>query len=246
MGVEWVSVTGDGITTYLMAPNSTQRATELHRRDRDAVEHALRILGEPRHTARVRVFYVPSRAAMQRLMGSRATGITEATSQTVILVQNDSWAPFTRHEIMHAVSLRLWDEPGHTLGSVEEGSGLWLRGGWLREGVAAYAENRCGTYSNRDVAAALLDAGDLIDLTDLFESFYSQPDFASYLQAGALVEFLLVRFGRARLRALWDTLSVEETLGVTPSELQQAWTEWLKARSAEGPVLEELKQRGCG
>lgn len=109
------------------------------------------------------------------------------------------------------------------------------------------AEDRCAEYSNRGVAAAMASEGTLIPLEVLRRAFYEQDDFAAYLQAGALVEFLLAE-GQERFRHLWRDGSLEETYGKSAAEIQEEWVWWLHAtpRAARPPSVEELRSRGCG
>ncbi len=242
----WDSISSPTHTTYAAA-HSSHSVDSLHARVESAIQHALRTLHEPTYPGHLRTFHVRSRDEMAQIAGVRSTGTTEPRSQTVLLMANETWAPFTRHEVMHAVSLLLWSEPGNTIGRVEEGSPLWLRGGWLREGVAAHAEDRCGGYSNRAISAAYAVNGELIPGAQLIEEFYSLPDLASYLQAGSLVEFILSRYGIDQLRTLWNTLSLENSLGLGASELHDAWANWLESIPRQDlPDLEALRTGGCG
>ena len=49
---------------------------------------------------------------MAPITGGRHAGTTDAAAHAVALVENGSWRAFTRHEVMHAVSLLLWGQPG--------------------------------------------------------------------------------------------------------------------------------------
>ena len=76
--------------------------------------------------------------------------------------------------------------------------------------------------------------------------FYTLPDLASYLQSGALVEFILEQNGHASMRTLWNTLAVERTLRTTIPELERNWHVWLRATPGALPDIDHLKERGCG
>jgi hypothetical protein len=74
---------------------------------------------------------------MASLTDGRFTGFTDAPANTIVLLEN---------EVMHAVSLLLWGHPGGAEDAPRDSAAVeaWRRGGWLREGIAAVAEARCG------------------------------------------------------------------------------------------------------
>ena len=65
------------------------------------------------------------------------------------------------------------------------------QGGWLRERIAAAAEDRYLTYSYRGMAAQWLAEGTILPLDTLVHRFYRVDDLAAYLQSGSLVNYLL-------------------------------------------------------
>jgi hypothetical protein len=160
-------------------------------------------------------------------------------------VANAGWRPFERHETMHAVSLGLWGEPGRPASDA-----AWRRGGWLREGLAAAAEDRCGPWRGRAVAAAMQASGEGLALAELVEHFYERDDLAAYLQAGALVEYLLETRGVARFRRLWRAGgdALPRVYGEPLDALEAEWRAWLAAvpGASRPPDLAALRREGCG
>lgn len=249
--LEWDSLAAPGFTTYVQSGSSpAAHADELHERTGDALRHALDLLGEEAYPAHLRVFYVGSRDEMTPLTGGRSTGHTDAPAHAVALVENESWRAFTRHEVMHAVSLLLWGHPGGAEDAPRDSAAAraWRRGGWLREGIAAAAEDRCGPYANRGVAAAMQAEGALIPFEALTGAFYEQDDLAAYLQAGSLVGYLLATYGRAPFRALWRSGSVEDAYGKPATAVEAEWATWLRATPSEArpESVGALRGRGCG
>jgi hypothetical protein len=183
---------------------------------------------------------------MQRVTSQRHNGTADAAAHAVILVANPRWSPFDRHELMHAASLTLWGEPG----GAARGSDAWRAGGWLREGLAAAAENRCGAYTNRGVAAAMHAGGEKLTVADLIERFYELDDLAAYLQAGSLVEYLLDAGGRPAFRRLWAAGpgALGATYGRTANEIDAEWQAWLRATpaGARPDDVAALRRQGCG
>jgi hypothetical protein len=202
-------------------------------------------LGEPAYPARLRVFYFASREEMRRAIGRGHNGFTDVEGHAVFLVANGTWHPFERHETMHAVSLGLWGEPG-----APASEAAWRRAGWLREGLAAAAEDRCGGFDGRAVAAAMQAGGEGLSLAHLVDSFYEQDDLDAYLQAGSLVEYFLETYGAARFRRLWRAGGdgLEAATGKPTAELEAEWRRWLAATPVETrpPDLAALRETGCG
>ncbi len=247
----WDSLAGPGLTTYLRSGSyAASRADDLHARTGDALRHALALLGESAYPAHLRVFYVGSRDDMVPITGGRHTGTTDAGAHAVALVENESWRAFTRHEVMHAVSLLLWGQPGGAEDTPQDSAAAeaWRRGGWLREGLAAAAENRCGPYTNRGASAVMQGEGTLIPIGALAGSFYEQDDLAAYLQAGSLVEYLLGTYGRERFQALWRSGSVEVAYDKRAAVVGAEWAAWLRSAppKARPESTAALRARGCG
>ncbi len=247
----WDSLAAPGFSTYVQSGSYTAaHAGELHARTGAALRHALDLLGESSYPAHLRVFFVGSRDEMVPLSGGRQTGFTDAPAHAVALVENESWRAFTRHEVMHAVSLLLWGHPGGAEDAPRDSAAAqaWQRGGWLREGIAAAAEDRCGPYTNRGVAATMQAEGALIPFDTLAGAFYEQDDLAAYLQAGSLVGYLLATYGQDRFRTLWQSGSVEAAYGKPVAAVEAEWAAWLRAAPSEAQPesMEALRGRGCG
>lgn len=245
----WDALAAPGFTTY-SRPGSYAHAhaDELHARTGDALHHALDLLGETTYPAHLRVFYVGSRDEMVPLTGGRYTGFADAPGHVVALVENETWRAFTRHEVMHAVSLLLWGHPGGAEDAPRDSVAVraWRRGGWLREGIAAAAEDRCGPYTNRGVAATMEQEGALLPLALLMGAFYEQDDLAAYLQAGSLVGYLLDTYGRETFRTLWESNSVEDAYGMSVAAVEAAWVAWLRATPSEARPERMGALRACG
>jgi hypothetical protein len=246
-GVRWDSVVAPALTLYLRpGSHADLQRDALAARLGASLRHALELLGEPAYPARLRVFALESREEMARVTGRSHNGTTDAPSHAVLLVANAEWSPFDRHELMHAASLTLWGEPG----GARAGTAEWARGGWLREGIAAAAEDRCGPYRGRAVAAAMQAGGERLSIAELTGHFYERDDLSAYLQAGSLVQFLLETRGREPFRRLWreGPDALERVYGRPADALDAEWRAWLAATPAETrpPSLAELRRAGCG
>lgn len=244
-GIRWDSLTGTAgaapLTVYVQpGSHAAAHAPALRQRAERAVDDALTLIGEARYPSHLRVFHVDSREQMRALVGAGTTGWTAVDAHAVFVVASPTWVPFTRHEVMHAVSLTLWGEPRD-------------RAGWLREGLPAAAENRCGASTGRGVAARLLAEGTLPRLGQLvhdFDALARADDLAAYLGAGALVQYLLERRDAATLARVWrgGAAGMPGAYGESLPALDAAWRAWLAATPAsEQPATyAALSARGCG
>jgi hypothetical protein len=216
-----------------------------------AITHALQILGEPAYRAHLQVFYVRSRDDVKAVTGMAGMGITRAAYNAVVLVAADTIRPAHRHEVMHAVSLRLWGQPGAAPGDPREPSNaaVFYRGGWLREGLATAADYGCVPWSVRGIAAQLAAENERIPLDTLTVGFYQKDDLSAYLQGGSLVEFLLDTYGRDRFKRLWrlGADSIATVYGKPSARIEAEWLDWLEATpKAERPAsVTAVRGPGC-
>jgi hypothetical protein len=164
-------------------------------------------------------------------------------------VADPGWRPVHRHEIMHVFSLRLWGYPG-TSGWSDSVPTLdaWRRGSWLREGIAAAAEDLCGRFTYRAIAAQMQAEGQLFPFATLRDAFLEQDDLPAYLQAGSLVQYLLETYGQPRFRELWRSNGddFERVYAASVSTIEAAWHAWLRSTTDERPPsVAALREQAC-
>jgi hypothetical protein len=248
----WDSLVTPTFTLYAQRGGyAAARLPELRGEVESAIIHALKILGEPAYRAHLQVFYVRSRDDVKAVTGIAGMGITRAAYNAVVLVATDTIRPAHRHEVMHAVSLRLWGHPGAAPDDPREPSSadVFYRGGWLREGLAIAADNGCVPWSTRGIAAQMVAEHEGIPLDTLTAAFYQKDDLSAYLQGGSLVEFLLDAYGRDRFRRLWrlGPDSIATVYGKPSAKIENEWLDWLKATpKAERPEnVAAVRGPGC-
>jgi hypothetical protein len=248
----WDSLVTPAFTLYAQRGGyATGRLPKLRGEVDSAIAHALEILGEPAYPAHLQVFYVRSRDDVKALTGMAGMGITRAAYNAVVLVAADTIRPANRHEVTHAVSLRLWGHPGAAPGDARDPSNadVFSRGGWLREGLATAADEGCIPWSVRGIAAQMVVEGERIPLDTLTAAFYKKDGLAAYLQGGSLVEFLLDAYGRDRFRRLWrlGADSISTVYGKPSAKIEAEWLDWLKATpKAERPgSVAAVRGPGC-
>jgi hypothetical protein len=181
------------------------------------------------------LFYIDSRRDMENLTGRPVTGFAYYDDDAVVLVFNESWRAFERHELTHVITLGTWPGPAG-MASVE--------------GLATYVDGDCGGYENGRVARAILDRGALIPLEVLAADFRGQDDLVAYLQAASTVEFVVERQGPEAIRLLWvqGLQAIPALLGISPAEFELQFEEWLSTTYDPVPAAawDAIRGEGCG
>jgi hypothetical protein len=233
----WDSIPSEAFTLYVPRGSyAAERASQYRDELEAALAHALAMLGEVRYPAHLRVFVLASREDVESVTGTGWNGWADPAGKSVGVVARAECRPVFRHEIMHAVSLLLWGNPLGPAGDPlpPKDANVFARGGWLREGIAAAAEDLYLRYSYRGMAAQWQAEGALLSLDTLVHAFYQSDDLAAYLQAGSLVQYLLERYGNQRLRLVWreGPSGFQRAYGRSPSQLEAEWHDWLRATPA--------------
>jgi hypothetical protein len=159
--------------------------------------------------------------------------------EVIILVRNDSVRAYSRHEVMHAVSQRLWSWAGPDQA-------------WLVEGLATFADGRCQTTTITGVARDLLRATPSVTAHDVARDFLElkRVDRArAYVLAGTLVGALWESRGPEGVRRLWqgvDTLPTARKFGA--DDPTAVWRGHVMRDAATAPPLDPVAFRrlGCG
>jgi len=139
----WLHRTTPGFRVSFLADSYPARHQDsLLARLSSAAQHAEALLQVKPLTEPIDLFFIETREQMTQLMGGRATGFAQPSARTVLLVTNQTWRAFERHEIMHVIAGQAWGRPGPNTD-------------WLVEGLAQAADGRCGAYSNAGILLAL-------------------------------------------------------------------------------------------
>ena len=230
----WDSISTAAFTLYTPRGSyAAARASQYRAEVADGITHALAMLGESSYPAHLRLFVMGSREDVESVTGIGWNGWTDAAGNNAAVVARPECRPVFKHEIMHAVSLRLWGNP---LGpdkdpSPPADSALMARGGWLREGIAAAAEDLYGNFSYRGMAAQWLAEGTIFPFDTLVNRFYQVDDLAAYLQSGSLVNYLLGQYGHDRFRIVWreGPSAFPRAYARTAAQIESEWHAWLRA-----------------
>lgn len=229
---------------YSELPRS-QTATVLDSLE-EAFAHSTALLGAtPQQTTPVPVIVTtsPTRFAPLLSLSTKGfRGILEDGSSFIILVVNDSVRPYTRHEVMHDVSFKLW-------GATHEG------GSWMSEALATYADGQCQNVANIVVARDLLKRNPTLTMEELAERFWAMSALdkhATYVLGASVIGFLWQAGGRETVRRVWQNgeWPSASALGGSPpaSDLNSRWRAYVArtAGSRAGLDPDRLTRNGCG
>ncbi|MGC8837106.1 MAG: peptidase MA family metallohydrolase [Anaerolineae bacterium] len=118
---------------------------------------------------------------------------------------------------------------------------------WLDEGLAMYAEGDLPP-ANRQALERAVRQGTLISVRSL-SGYTGDPEQVDlyYAEVYSVVQFLLERYGRDRMRELlqrfkegtYQEEALRQVYGLSLDELDAAWREWLGARPAAVPAAQE-------
>ncbi|HEX6790026.1 MAG TPA: hypothetical protein VF247_01835 [Candidatus Krumholzibacteria bacterium] len=233
---EWIRRDTEHLRIYFPAgsyPAAHQQ--DLVARAEAARRDNLALLGEEAFEPVIDVFFIESRAQMQALVGVPVTGFAERDARAVFLVTNPDWRAFERHEIMHVLAHHAWGPAS---------------GAWVEEGLAQFADGRCGEYTVDDIVHALAEQRGYVPMDTLVARFRQLDDLTAYLEAASMVGFLYETHGRAAAQAVWQrgADAIPGLTGETPPAFAESWWRWVKAKAKPVPAdrLEIIRDKGCG
>jgi len=193
-------------------------------------------------TSPVTVLVTHSPARFPNVLAPSSRGVMrrdDIAGDIIILVHNDSTRAFSRHEVMHVVSWRLWGPPGAP---------------WVDEGLATFADGSCQNTSVRAVARDLLHAEPGFTASDLEARYKTSAGpvlgrrLRAYVLAASMVDFMYSRGGPEAIRVLRrDGIPARKTI-LPADSLTAEWRNYVERSAAGEPGLpsEALDAHGCG
>jgi len=187
-----------------------------------AMPGMLELIGEPAYPHKIHIFAVENHARMKLLIGHEGNGQAFPEHNTILCVFSEKTKAGGAHELMHVISNNRW-------GSVPFQDRIWLD-----EGLACYAEDKCyrdhkaWAQDMHALSKGLRDSGRLIPLEQLtagFTNWASVSTEISYPEAGSFVRFLYERYGREKLKTLWQAPQpdMRRVYGKSLAELEAEW-----------------------
>ena len=234
-GFHWrvIALPDRGARLYLQrqtaADEDARAAADSVRRARDDV---LALLEEPPASSEeAALFFLGSRAEMQRLTGRPLAGFVQPGEATAFFVWARGYRAPLRHELAHLYTFERWGRPAAGDSAT-----------WLVEGIGAWVGGPCQGHSADALAAGLLSRGALPSVADLAGRFRALPEDVALPAAGSLTHFLHLREGVAGLRARWRS----GPAAVLPdSEMEAAWRAQLASVPPAWLDIARVMQEGC-
>lgn len=177
------------------------------------------------------LFFLGSRAEMQRLTGRPLAGFVQPGEASAFFVWARGYRAPLRHELAHLYTFQRWGLPA--AGDTAT---------WLVEGIGAWAGGPCQGHSVDALAAGLLARGALPSVAELAETFRALQEDVATPAAGSLTRFVYAREGVAGLRARWRSGA---SRALPDSAVEVAWrTHVARMRPAELDIA-RVMQEGC-
>ncbi len=192
----------------------------------------------PQYNDSINVHFLRSREEMKSLTGMSASGIALLENRMVYIVasgKTNEVRPPVKHELMHMIAMSSWGYPAED-------------SNWMNEGLAAYAENNCNGYNDKQIYRYLSGQGMLIPMKVLATSFYRQPEMIAYHQAAYIVEYLLGQYGIEKFTALWiqGFVQFEQIYGIDFQQVKTSMDAIAKRDYPDAPAIDwNSFEKGC-
>ncbi len=232
---DWQMVETQPFKIYFLPGTYSENNLEfLKTGSEEAIARALEVLKEKEFPHGLRLFMVETRDQMEELTGLNVKGYAPIGHDAVLLVYNPEIRPYLRHEIFHAVSIKLWGAPDI----------------WLREGSAAFADGECLDYSLDEIALYLLETNQTVTLHELIDDFWGTNDMITYIQSASLFQYLYHNYSITQVKSLWQkgSKSIPANLGVSQDQLEENWKSDMRTLKLDPTRVDwdQLVEKGCG
>ncbi|HET7584314.1 MAG TPA: hypothetical protein VFK13_05370 [Gemmatimonadaceae bacterium] len=177
------------------------------------------------------LFFLGSRADMQRLSGRPLAGFVPPGEPTAFFVWARGYRAPLRHELAHLYTFERWGRPPAGAAAT-----------WLVEGIGAWVGGACQGHSPDALAAGLLARGALPSLASLAAEFRTLPEDVAMPAAGSLIQFLHTQEGIAGLRARWQSASGD---AIPDSPIEGAWRAHVASVPPATLDIARVMREGC-
>ena len=186
---------------------------------------------EGRPPGEAALFFLGSRAEMQRLSGRPLSGFVQPGEATAFFVSAPGYRAPLRHELAHLYTLERWGRPAAGEAAT-----------WLVEGLGAWAGGPCQGQSPDALAAGLLLRGALPPVAELAARFRALPEEVAMPAAGSLIQFLYTHEGISGLRGRWHS---ELGRALPDSATEAAWRAYVGSVRPGALDITRVMQEGC-
>lgn len=196
------------------------------------VQKELLVLLNEQEEQNLDVYFLKDRETLTSYTGFPANGYTDTQKDIIYFVDKDPFHLALRHEMMHALSWRLWGNPKEY---------------WISEGVAVYAAGKCGENSLHALAHDINKQEKLIsfaNLTDTFDFKAIEPS----LQSASMVQYICEVYGMSALKGFWEKGldDAQNIIGISITELEKRWRIHIQQKKYITEInWKALKENGC-
>lgn len=198
----------------------------------EKIQDELLNLLQENQAQKLEMYFLKDRETLTSYTGFPANAYTDTKKGILYFVDKSPFQLAYRHEIMHALSWRLWGAP---------------KGYWLSEGLAVFASRNCAGYDLHSLAHAISKQGKLVSFNSLIDNF----DFRSLepsLQAASFVLFIYDTYGINTLKGYWQNGLQHSTklTSISASELERRWKEHIDQNKFNVNIdWIRVRQKGC-
>lgn len=184
----------DNLTFILSSCIDIDKGDEIIEETKNYIKQNLELIDESGFKSFIQLALVQNRDEVEKVIGDRLGGMAQFSPKeglhTIASVYSET-SSVLKHEVMHAVSIEKWGEPGANLL-------------WLSEGLAVFAApetEECTGYTLEERYVYLLQSNNILSIHDLIAFPWTRT---SYSQAGYIVKYLIEKYGIKKLKSLWQ------------------------------------------
>lgn len=183
----------NALFTFPSSGYAFQNRKELINRCLEGIKDNCQVIGLEDYLVNIKIQFLTSRKEMKKYTSYSVAGFTNSVEKKLYIVANGDTAevkPHIRHELMHLITMTTWGRPDAS-------------STWMNEGLAAFAENNCNGYNDKEIYYYLWKKEMLLPIDTLTQNFYSQPEMIAYHQSAYIVQFLIEKYGVEKFKQLW-------------------------------------------
>ncbi|WP_338792583.1 hypothetical protein [Bernardetia sp. MNP-M8] len=236
---EWSKViietkTINSITYYFSSDVSIKRRNLAIEECQKSIEENLKLIGENEFNNKMDIEFLKSKKEMLKYGGIAAQGLAYPNRDVFFTLLKDTGSPI-KHEMMHMITMYKWGTPSTSLT-------------WMNEGLATYSDITCFKYSLEEIYKYFIQSNKLINLDNLSEDFYGNPDIIAYTQSAFICKFLIDNYGISKFKELWKSEygKLNEIYGFDSQTLEQILKEYINKKYPTNINFDwEAFNKGC-
>lgn len=156
------------------------------------------------------IIITDTKEKIKKILGFEAQGFAIPEHNTIVFLYSADYSLAAKHELTHYYAFHIWGRPADN---------------WFSEGLAVYNDNKWSGYQIDSLAKHLKDNKKLYPLPVLSKKFHALNAMIAYPQIGSFTAFLLLSYGKPKLRELWTKGfgQIKKIYGRSLKELEKDW-----------------------